>query len=524
MGHELSWFRDFSRLFSSPKMNITEYRTQFAAFNSSLALLQYQQYLGNADRTVAQLRSDNSDLFSAGALQDLQRSIDELRSAESTEGAARTTLLGAARLEHLELRLAELNEELDSCETSARLTPNETTSFATAIDSLLATESNKEQRDERFKRFLDLIASCNDLRLTRVQLLQEEARRLGFESYSDLIGSSFRINLEQVARAAETLLERTEPLQRAAFARLTPQLLFAAKAQPSFADLAFLQHSSWLDHFFASHNWSKIYAETMAPLGIRVDKQPNLQIKWAETSRNRQALTAAVDPPRDVRLLLAPPQSVTGFAGALHAAGLAQHFFWNSKDLAANHPEFIYCADRATSESSGYLLEILLLEPRWLEQFLKPVSKAELDELSRDLAAVLLLRLRRQAAQSLFALTLFQPVPPSVEQSQAAFVDLHERATGFHFQRQLFLLNSAALFSCVNDLRAFVFAAGLREHLRHRYGHRWWTTRKAGDELIDLWNTASRYPVEELAGLIGFEFSFDLIPDLLSNFLIEAKN
>jgi hypothetical protein len=165
-----------------------------------------------------------------------------------------------------------------------------------------------------------------------------------------------------------------------------------------------------------------------------------------------------------------------------------------------------------------------MLEPRWLEQFLKPASNAELDELSRDLAAVLLLRLRRQAAQSLFALTLLQPVAPSVEQSQAAFVDLHERATGFHFQRQLFLLHSAALFSCVNDLRAFVFAAGLREHLRHRYGHRWWTTRKAGDELIDLWNTASRYPVEELAGLIGFEFSFELIPDLLSNLLIEGHN
>jgi hypothetical protein len=56
----------------------------------------------------------------------------------------------------------------------------------------------------------------------------------------------------------------------------------------------------------------------------------------------------------------------------------------------------------------------------------------------------------------------------------------------------------------------------LREHLRTRWGRRWWASRKAGDELIDLWNVSSRYTVEELARQIGFgEISFDLLADSL---------
>jgi hypothetical protein len=63
-------------------------------------------------------------------------------------------------------------------------------------------------------------------------------------------------------------------------------------------------------------------------------------------------------------------------------------------------------------------------------------------------------------------------------------------------------------------LRAWAFEAGLREYLRTRYGYRWWASHKAGDEIIDLWNTASRYSVEEIAQLLGQgELDFDLLAE-----------
>jgi hypothetical protein len=70
---------------------------------------------------------------------------------------------------------------------------------------------------------------------------------------------------------------------------------------------------------------------------------------------------------------------------------------------------------------------------------------------------------------------------------------------------------------------ALAFSFGLREYLRVRYGHRWWASRKAGDDLIDLWSTASQYSVEELASLIGFgEISFDLLAEAINTTLSGA--
>jgi hypothetical protein len=69
-------------------------------------------------------------------------------------------------------------------------------------------------------------------------------------------------------------------------------------------------------------------------------------------------------------------------------------------------------------------------------------------------------------------------------------------------------------------LRARLFAAALGEYFRTRHGHRWWASNKTADELIDMWNTGSRYTVEELASLVGLgELSFDLLADSLNSTL-----
>ena len=47
---------------------------------------------------------------------------------------------------------------------------------------------------------------------------------------------------------------------------------------------------------------------------------------------------------------------------------------------------------------------------------------------------------------------------------------------------------------------------------KRRHGRRWFESRRAGEELIDVWNTASRYPTEELSKLLwGGEPGFELL-------------
>jgi hypothetical protein len=101
------------------------------------------------------------------------------------------------------------------------------------------------------------------------------------------------------------------------------------------------------------------------------------------------------------------------------------------------------------------------------------------------------------------------------ENLAATYAELQTEATGFKRNPAHYLSDVDDGFYAGAYLRAWVFEAALREYLRTRYGRRWWASRKAGDELIDLWNTSSRYTVEELARLLGLgELSFDLLADI----------
>ena len=76
------------------------------------------------------------------------------------------------------------------------------------------------------------------------------------------------------------------------------------------------------------------------------------------------------------------------------------------------------------------------------------------------------------------------------------------------------MLDVDAWFESATSLRARLFAAGLREHLRGRHGRRWFESARAGEELIDVWNTASRYHPEELSKLLwGGGDGFELLAD-----------
>jgi hypothetical protein len=58
-------------------------------------------------------------------------------------------------------------------------------------------------------------------------------------------------------------------------------------------------------------------------------------------------------------------------------------------------------------------------------------------------------------------------------------------------------------FHSADFLRAAAFESQMREYLKTRFGERWWASHKAGETLIDIWNTGRRYTLEELASMIG---------------------
>jgi hypothetical protein len=181
-----------------------------------------------------------------------------------------------------------------------------------SISFRLSTESQKVRRNELARLWTKALAACDELRFARLHRLHIGAGKLGFASYGDLIAEATRTNLSQVRLDAEALLKQTEALHRLALSSLVKRELPAVSASElNFADLAYLERVPWLDKFFLAQNWATTYAKMMDGLGIRVDKQPNIQIALADSSlRDRPAMCLPVNPPGDVRLVCSPRRSL----------------------------------------------------------------------------------------------------------------------------------------------------------------------------------------------------------------------
>ena len=500
-------------------MNISDYRAQFASFNSALELARYGRHVGvPAELDDNEIYGRYGDLFSQATVADLQSHREQTPLAYETERSGLGRLLGAARFWHVEMQTSESGKELAHCESTSRIEWNGEEIALADVPARLARESNKKQRAELGSRWAGSVSICDEVRTARLSSFGEVSRALGFSSYGALIAEATNAKVDSGGLVAHTLLEQTESAYTAAFARLVGRgFPDEPPGDLDFADLPYFESMPWLGKSLSPRDPLQTYADTMRGLGIQVDKQPNIQIDLTpRPSRNSAATCFPVSPPKVVRLSASPLDGAADFLGFLQQAGKAQHHAWCSKDLARRHPEFVYSVDSATNEGYGYLFYCLALEPRWLLEFLRDIDEVQASRIARDVALQLALRVRRLCADASYIPQLHGEGQASREQLQAAYVDSQERATSFHVLPELFLLDLHERMAPQCHLRALAFSFALREYLRVRYGSRWWASRKAGDELIDLWNTASQYSVEELARLIDFgELDFDLLAEAM---------
>lgn len=499
-------------------MNISEYRDHFASFNSSLELARYDYHVGLTTTVNHHEIFDRySDLFRLESIDELKAHLELTSSDFGIEIRGLQKLLSAAQIRHVQLQVRELASELARCESATSIQWRGEQLSTKDVAARLVRES-KPQRVELGARWVDSISACDELRLSHRASVNEVARSLGFDSYCELMFRGAETNVDEIQSAAQQLLEQTESEYKSALGRLVARELPDVRLSDlDYADLPYLAAAPWLDKYLPAQKTLRTHKETMSGLGIRVDQQLNLKIDSTPGSSQKPvAACFPVQPPEDVRLALRLNGGAAEFLNGQQQSGKAQHYAWCSKELAKRHPEFVYSLDTATADGFGYLFKYLTLDPKWILEFLPEIESVRAEIITRDVAMQMALDLRHLCADLLFEISVCDE-NQSPEQLQSTYVDLYERATSFSIRPESFLLNLENRIPRDCHLRALAFSFGLREYLRVRYGHRWWASRKAGDELIDLWSTASQYSVEELASLIGFgEVSFDLLAETIN--------
>lgn len=500
-------------------MNTTEYRSEFAAYSRALELAHYHHRAGLEPQLNLEPVYDRyGDLFTQQAILDLERAFDETPAGQETERAGLRALAGAARIDYLERHAREVTDERARCEAAASISLDGAEISFHGVPKRIGNEVSAARRRELMARWVEMIESCNDLRAARFESFQDSARALGFDSYRALFTKITGTDYQRLAASARSFLQRTEgPYMSALQRAVARDLPDVERNELQYADLLFFQRMPRLDRFFPAGQVLQTYGSAMEGLGIRVARQKNIHIDDEQRPlKNARAACFRIDVPDDVRLLLAPIGGAHDYTTLFHEAGHGQHFGWTSRDMALRHPEFIYAPDNATTEGYAFLLNYLFHDTGWLVEYRKGLSPEQARGITRDLALLAAHTIRRACAKLNYEIVLHEEMNVRSEYLPNLYATMQVEATGFRRDRSLYLWDVDDGFYAAAYLRAWAFEAALREHLRTRFGRRWWANARAGDDLIDLWNTAARYTPEELGSLIGFgEPSFDFLADTL---------
>ena len=216
--------------------------------------------------------------------------------------------------------------------------------------------------------------------------------------------------------------------------------------------------------------------------------------------------------PDDVRLVIRPAGGQSDYQALLHESGHAQHYGWASEQLP---PEFKYTGDYALTETYAFLFNHLISDGEWLASFL---GLTDNQEFIRSVMLARLVSVRRYVAKLNYELRLH--ADEDLASSAQLYAELQTSATWFKAQPAEFLFDLDDFFYAASYLRAWAFEVSLREHLKTRFGRRWWSSSRAGDLLKQLWETGDTYSADEMAVQAGLgPISFDPLIDEFNKIL-----
>lgn len=504
-------------------MNPSDYRRQYAAFCSASESERYNFHAGlKSAPQFEPLFERHADLWTREAVEDLRTALRENPAQFETERAGLRALVVAAESGHVEASAREVSEELARCAASARVEWAGERLSAEEVRERIENETDAARRRELAARWLDASLACDDLRAARFEVLRESARALGLKDSFSLREGGASAEFERLAAGAEGFLRRTASFYETHLARwlahvLPPPL---AAARP-FADALFFRNMAQTEALLSGRRVRAVYDAAMSGLGIRTETQRNIRVDdAARPSKKTRPRCFGLDVPDEVALVFDPQKGERGlFREFFHQAGVAQLFAWSSRETARKYPEFVYAPDAATREGYGLLFEGLFRDAAWVaEHFgLRP---SEASEVRRAFALADLYDARRACAGLRYCLALREARDVRAESLAESYASLYTEATGFRYPAASSLLDAEEAGRAGERLRASLFAVALEQYMRGRHGRRWWSSRRAGDELIDMWNTSSRYSVEELSRLMGCgELEFERLADELEEAL-----
>lgn len=454
-------------------MKRDDYRGELAAFQAARADVRQRGWRQATpfEPLPAPLHDRFSDLWSPTTIAALRQARQEDAARPETERRGGQTLQLVAEGWFIRTRCRAVEAELHRALTTPCIRWRDQRYTAVALAQLPA-DPDPEGCCERQARLAAHYAALIDLREQHRSTTAAAVQQLGYSTPADRFAAYAPWLLNQplaawIATCERFLAETETPYRRA---------LAAAARDRALPDP------------FEIGRRQRVAEDLLRSFGIRPWQQSNITVHW-RTTDVLGVFRARV--PTDIRWSVAAQAGWLGWRRFLGELARVQHAAWTSSNLPI---ELRLYGDQAVAEVWSQLFADLVLDERWVTTQLDcqpppPIRRAMVVHrwqtarraalrciawYGRETAGWTFDRLRTEYAQHL-ELTLSD-------------WDLYDELD--------------AVTQSVAQLRGAWVAAALDDWLRTRYG-RWYAARRAGDDLIDLWNTGFCYTAAELAALVG---------------------
>ncbi|MGA2925874.1 MAG: hypothetical protein ABSG43_07745 [Solirubrobacteraceae bacterium] len=338
-----------------------------------------------------------------------------------------------------------------------------------------------------------------------VETQHATAAQLGYDSYRELCAQCKGFDLAELHRQTAAFSAATE----SAYPRLVePELartLGIGLGELRRADLPRLFRAADDDRHFPAQQLVSSLRETLAGLGIALDRQPGVVLDLEPRPlKSPRAFCAPVRVPGEVYLVIAPVGGREDFAALFHEGGHTEHAAHVDPSLPF---EFRYLGDNAITEAFAFLLEHLVDDPVWLARRLG-VDERAAAQLAAHARAVRLIYLRRYAAKLAYELELHgddDGGDRGLDALSARYAQLLSSGLQVQWPREPFLADVDPGFYCSCYLRAWALETHLRAYLRERFGPAWFESAHAGAALRELWREGQRLTLDELLAKVSPE-------------------
>ena len=372
--------------------------------------------------------------------------------------------------------------------------------------------SNEAERTKRGKIFqarnkaIDEI--INPVLKERMQKLHDTSTELGYKNYMALFESVKNIDFRSLEKILHGFVDKTESLYTTLLDKALKKKISVRLEEAERHDLAYLFRAKEFDNYFKKEKAVETLKNTLANMGIRLDKQKNIAIDTEERpNKSPRAFCSGIKVPDEIKLVIMPHGGHDDYAALFHEAGHAEHFGCADTNLDM---EYKRLGDNSVTETYAFLLEYLLTNENWLKQH-TPMKNAKtyLD----FLYLYKLFFLRRYGAKLSYEIKLH--TSETLEGMDKIYETTLDKVLKFKNRKTLYLLDVDDGFYCAQYLQAWIFEAQLRATLQKKFGEEWFNSSEAGKFLTKLWAEGQKHDVTELAKTLGYS-GLDIDPLLTS--------